>query len=58
MLRGAANAHDYYLVRKGDAPDLADTRVLEQAMNQVQSPYLRDILSREAARRLHPAAQK
>lgn len=59
MLRGAANIrqHDYYLVRKGDAPDLNDTQVLEQAIQQVQSPYIRDILSREAARRLHPAMQ-
>ncbi|GMA49329.1 hypothetical protein GCM10025857_06860 [Alicyclobacillus contaminans] len=55
MLRGAATAHDYYLVRKGEGPDLNQPGVLEQAAQQVSDPYVRDVLNREVARRMHPA---
>lgn len=58
MLRGAATASDYYLVRKGETPDPMAPGALEQAINYVSDPHLRDALSREIARALHPAHQK
>lgn len=58
VLRGTATANDYYLVRKGAEPNLNDNHVLEQAATQVHDPYIRDVLNREVAKRMHPAARQ
>lgn len=56
LLRGRATMSDYYLVRKGEEPVAgAQGAALESVLDQVTDPYLRDALSRELARALHPA---
>lgn len=55
VLRGAAQSNDYYLVRKGQEPDLNQPGALEKAAQQVSDPYLRNVLQREVAKSLHPA---
>lgn len=57
MLRGAAQNNDYYVVRKGQGPDLNNPDVLSQAAQQVQDPYIRNVLQREVAKSIHPAMQ-